>query len=46
MAYFGIDGKPILSSYGYASATWGYDPNGNAIDTLHFDVDGTPLTIH
>jgi len=44
-AYFGVDGRPTLSSEGVARLTMGYDEHGNKVDTNFFDVDGKP-TLH
>jgi len=41
-AYFGVDGRPVLSPDGFAAATYLYDPRGNEIEYAFFGVDGKP----
>lgn len=43
VAYFGTDGKPIISRYGYAKAIWSYDAAGNQIDLTYFDAQGLEI---
>jgi hypothetical protein len=43
VAYLGTDGKPLMSRFGYASATWDYDHAGNVINAVKRGVDGEPL---
>ena len=40
MSSFGVDGKLILSKYGYAEVRLEYDDYGNVKKELRFDANG------
>jgi hypothetical protein len=41
-AFFGLDGKPVLCIYGYASHTKSYDGRGHLLGTAYLGLDGRP----
>ena len=41
-AYFGRDGQPATSRYGYQKVKQGFDVAGNRIERSYFGIDGEP----
>ena len=42
VAYFGVDGRPMLIKDGIARLTTSYDERGNVVEEAYFGVDGKP----